>query len=59
MRRGASRAGQLAGCQHLHRPAEGEANQHGVVEDPATDHVGRNGGQPENAAGDGQFLGRW
>ena len=39
-RRGASRAGQLAGRQHIHRPAEGEADQHGVVEDPAADHAG-------------------
>ena len=39
-RRGASWAGQLAGRQHIHRPAEGEADQHGVVEDPAADHAG-------------------
>ena len=39
-RRCASRAGQLAGRQHVHRPTEGEANQHGLVNDPAADHAG-------------------
>jgi len=51
-------AGQLARRQHKHRPAEGEAHQHGVVEDPPPIRRGRIGGQPESAAGGGQFLDR-
>ena len=33
------RAGQLAGRQHIHRPAEGEADQYDIVEDRAADHA--------------------